>query len=130
MELRSSRSLSNVLLRPGTFVKVFYQQRYTATHVATYTGIALALNGTLVAVGLLQTVLYLLFIRAIDLYEREPLRYVVPVFIWGFAVATTISLIFNTLASITLSSVVSQQATNVITSIFVAPVVEECSKGL
>ena len=90
----------------------------------------MALTGTLVAVGLLQTVLYLLFIRAIDLYEREPLRYVVPVFIWGFAVATTISLVFNTLVSITLSSVVSQQATNFLTAVFVAPVVEECSKGL
>jgi RsiW-degrading membrane proteinase PrsW (M82 family) len=89
-----------------------------------------ALTGTLVAVGLLQTVLYLLFIRAIDLYEREPLRYVVPVFIWGFAVATTASLVFNTIASITLSSVVSQQATNFLTSVFVAPVVEESSKGL
>jgi RsiW-degrading membrane proteinase PrsW (M82 family) len=89
-----------------------------------------ALTGTLVWVGILQTVLYLLFIRAIDLYEREPLRYVVPVFIWGFAVATTVSLVFNTLASITLSSVVSQQATNFLTSVFVAPVVEECSKGL
>jgi RsiW-degrading membrane proteinase PrsW (M82 family) len=89
-----------------------------------------ALSGTLVGVGVAQTVIYLLFIRAIDLYEREPLRYVVPVFIWGFAVATTISLIFNTLASITLSSVVSQQATDFITSVFVAPVVEESSKGL
>ncbi len=90
----------------------------------------MALTGTLVWIGVLQTVLYLLFIRAIDLYEREPLRYVVPVFIWGFAVATTVSLVFNTLASITLSSVVSQQATNFLTSVFVAPVVEECSKGL
>ena len=67
------------------------------------------LSGALIGAGVLQTILYLLFIRAIDLYEREPLRYVVPVFIWGFAVATTVSLVFNTLASITLSSVVSRQ---------------------
>ena len=90
----------------------------------------MALNGTLVAAGLLQTVLYLLFIRAIDLYEREPLRYVVPVFVWGFAVAFTASLFFNTIASVTLSSVVSRQATQVLTAVFVAPVVEECTKGL
>ena len=90
----------------------------------------MALSGTLVAVGIVQTVLYLLFIRAIDLYEREPLRYIIPVFVWGFAVATTASLIFNTIASITLSSVVSAQVTNFLTAVFVAPVVEECTKGL
>jgi protease PrsW len=78
----------------------------------------------------LQTLLYLFFVRAIDLYEREPLRYVVPVFLWGFAVATTISLIFNTLAEITFASVVSNQEADVLTSIFVAPVVEESSNGL
>ena len=88
------------------------------------------MNGALVGIGILQAILYLLFIRAIDLYEREPLRYVVPVFVWGFAVATTISLVFNTIASVTFDAVVSQQAANFLTSVFVAPVVEECAKGL
>jgi RsiW-degrading membrane proteinase PrsW (M82 family) len=88
------------------------------------------LSGALIGAGVLQTILYLLFIRAIDLYEREPLRYVVPVFIWGFAVATTISLVFNTLAQITFTSVVSKQAANFLTAVFVAPVVEESTKGL
>ena len=49
----------------------------------------MSLNASLVGVGIAQAILYLLFIRFIDLYERESLRYVVPVFIWGFAVATT-----------------------------------------
>lgn len=88
------------------------------------------LSGALIGAGVLQTILYLIFIRAIDLYEREPLRYVVPVFIWGFAVATTISLVFNTLAQITFTSVVSKQAANFLTAVFVAPVVEESTKGL
>ncbi len=79
--------------------------------------------------GILQAVLYLLFIRAIDLYEREPLRYVVPVFVWGFAVATTVSLVFNTLFQLTLSSVTSVQTANFFTAVAVAPVVEESSKG-
>jgi protease PrsW len=33
-----------------------------------------SLSGQLIWLGILQTVIYLLFIRAIDLYEREPLR--------------------------------------------------------
>ena len=88
------------------------------------------LSGALIGFGILQTVLYLLFIRAIDLYEREPLRYVVPVFVWGFAVATTVSLVFNTLFQLTLSSVTSVQTANFFTAVAVAPVVEESSKGL
>jgi len=89
-----------------------------------------ALSGALVGIGILQAIIYLLFTRAIDLYEREPLRYVVPVFIWGFAVATTIALVFNTIASVTFDAVVSKEAANFLTAVFVAPVVEECSKGL
>jgi len=87
------------------------------------------LSGSLVAFGFLQSAIYLLFIRAIDLYEREPLRYVVPVFLWGFAVATTVSLVFNTLFQLTLSSVTSVKTANFFTAVAVAPVVEECSKG-
>jgi RsiW-degrading membrane proteinase PrsW (M82 family) len=74
-------------------------------------------------------VIYLLFIRAIDLYEREPLRYVIPVFVWGFAVATTVSLVFNTLFQLTLSSVTSTETASFFTAVVEAPVVEECTKG-
>ncbi len=88
------------------------------------------LTGTLVGFGILQTVIYLLFIRAVDLYERESLRYVIPVFIWGFAVATTVSLFFNTVAAFTISSIAGQQAANFLTPVVVAPVVEESAKGL
>jgi RsiW-degrading membrane proteinase PrsW (M82 family) len=88
------------------------------------------LSGALVGFGILQAVLYLLFIRAIDLYEREPLRYIVPVFLWGFAVATTVSLVFNTLFQLTLSSVTSVKTASFFTAVAVAPVVEESSKGL
>ena len=90
----------------------------------------MALTGTLVGIGIVQTVIYLLFIRAIDLYEREPLRYVMPVFVWGFAVATTVSLVFNTLFQLTLSSVTTVKAADFFTAVVAAPVVEECSKGL
>ncbi len=90
----------------------------------------MTLSGALIGAGMLQTILYLLFIRAIDLYEREPLRYVVPVFIWGFAVATTISLVFNTVASMTFEAVATRQVADFVTAVFVAPVVEESTKGL
>ena len=79
---------------------------------------------------MLQALIYLLFIRAIDLYEREPLRYVIPVFVWGFAVATTVSLVFNTLFQLTLSSVTSVKTASFFTAVVSAPVVEESSKGL
>lgn len=88
------------------------------------------MSGALVGVGVLQAVIYLLFIRAVDLYEREALRYVIPVFLWGFAVATTVSLFFNTVASFTISSIAGQQVANFLTPVVVAPVVEESSKGL
>jgi protease PrsW len=88
------------------------------------------LSGALVGFGLLQAVIYLLFIRAIDLYEREPLRYVIPVFVWGFAVATTVSLVFNTLFQLTLSSVTSVKTASFFTAVVEAPIVEESSKGL
>jgi protease PrsW len=88
-----------------------------------------SLSGPLIWLGILQAVIYLLFIRAIDLYEREPLRYVIPVFIWGFTVATTVSLFFNTLFQLTLSSVTSVKTASFFTAVVEAPVVEECSKG-
>ena len=88
------------------------------------------MSGPLIWFGILQAVIYLLFMRAIDLYEREPLRYVIPVFLWGFAVATTVSLVFNTLFKLTLSSVTSVKTASFFTAVVEAPVVEECSKGL
>ncbi len=51
----------------------------------------------LIGVGVVQTIVYLLFVRFIDLYEREDFRYVIPVFVWGFTVAVAIALVFNTL---------------------------------
>ncbi len=84
----------------------------------------------LAGVGVLQAVVYLFFVRAIDLYEREELKYVIPVFLWGFTVAAGTSLIFNTLFLVTLSSAVSVQLADFLTAVLVAPVVEECAKGV
>jgi protease PrsW len=88
------------------------------------------LTPTLVGVGILQTIIYLFFIRAVDLYERESLRYLIPVFVWGFTVAVVVSLFFNTLFAFTLSSIAGQEVASFVTPVFVAPVVEESAKGL
>ena len=84
----------------------------------------------LIAVGVVQTIVYLLFVRFIDLYEREDFRYVIPVFVWGFTVAVAIALVFNTLIGGTLSVLVDQNSANFLTAVFVAPPVEEIAKGL
>ena len=80
-------------------------------------------------VGFLQAVVYLLFVRAIDLYEREELKYVIPVFVWGFTVAALFSLIFNTVIATTLSAVGDDGAAGFLTAVLVAPPVEETFKG-
>src|ERR687893_1576559 len=92
--------------------------------------VARDLSVSLAGVGVLQTVVYLLFVRAIDLYEREEFKYVVPVFIWGFSVAVAVSGVFNTVFVLTLSSMVSVEAADLITAVMVAPAGEECAKGL
>lgn len=87
-------------------------------------------SAPLIGVGVLQAVLYVLFVRFVDLYEREPLRYVIPVFVWGFTVAVVVALLFNTLFTFTVSAVASAQAASFLTSVVGAPVIEECAKGL
>lgn len=88
------------------------------------------MSPALVGAAIVQTVVYLLFIRAVDLYEREALRYVIPVFVWGFTVAAAVSLVFNTLFAVAISATLGGQVAQVATSVFVAPVVEESAKGL
>lgn len=89
------------------------------------------LSASLIGVGILQAVVYLFFVRAIDLYEREELKYVIPVFLWGFLPAALIALFFNTLIEVILSVVVRRaQLADFFTAVFGAPVVEECAKGL
>lgn len=87
------------------------------------------MSAALAGVGFVQAVLYLLFVRAIDLYEREPFRYVIPIFVWGFTVAALVSLAFNTLTAVAISAVASAPVVDFLTAVFVAPVVEESAKG-
>lgn len=85
---------------------------------------------SLVGLGIVQAVLYVFFIRAVDVYERESLLYVIPVFVWGFTVAVFIALIFNQLFQFTVSTVTTDQAASFLTAVAGAPVIEESAKGL
>jgi RsiW-degrading membrane proteinase PrsW (M82 family) len=88
------------------------------------------MTAALAGFGILQAVIYLLFVRSIDLYEREAFRYVLPVFVWGFTVAAVASLIFNSIFSFTIATLAGSQAASFLTAVFVAPVTEETTKGL
>src|SRR5829696_2506753 len=81
--------------------------------------VARDLSVSLAWVGVLQTVVYLLFVCAIDLYEREELKYIVPVFVWGLSVAIGVSLVFNTIFALTLSSAISVEAASFVTAVTV-----------
>lgn len=90
----------------------------------------MSFSATLVGAGVLQAVIYLLFVRAVDLYEREAFRYVLPVFLWGFTVAVVLSVIFEGVLAFTLSAVIDRQAANFLLTVVGAPVIEEGAKGL
>jgi RsiW-degrading membrane proteinase PrsW (M82 family) len=88
------------------------------------------LSAPLLVAGILQAVLYVFFIRAVDLYERESLLYVLPVFVWGFTVAVSLAFVGNTLFAYTVSTISTEQAASFFTAVVGAPVIEECAKGL
>ncbi len=88
------------------------------------------LSAPLVGLGIVQAVLYVFFIRAVDVYERESLLYMIPVFVWGFTVAVFIALVFNELFAYTVTAISTEQAANFLTAVVGAPVIEECAKGL
>lgn len=88
------------------------------------------LSAPLVGLGIFQAVLYVLFIRFVDVYERESLLYVIPVFVWGFTVAVLFALVFNAVFALTVTTISTEQAASFLTAVVGAPVIEECAKGL
>ena len=86
------------------------------------------LGGTLIWLGILQAVIYLLFIRAIDLYEQEPLRYVIPVSCGGLPWRQGLTGLQHALPGDPQLSD-ERQDRKLFTAVVEAPVVEECSKG-
>ncbi len=85
---------------------------------------------TLAAVAAVMPVpTYVFLVLELDRYEREPWTVLVAAFLWGALVATFVSAIMNDLIGAIISAAVGKALGEVLTASFVAPVVEETSKG-
>jgi len=73
--------------------------------------------------------MYLLVIWLMDFFEREPLRFIFSLFMWGVA-STVGSFIFNTILGTFLAIFLGPEIGGMGTSVMIAPIVEECMKGL
>ena len=78
--------------------------------------------------ALIQTVIFLLLIRFLDLYEREPLSILALLALWGAVGAIFLSLLGNTLFSKVLY-LLSPEVEVVFGAAIRAPLVEETAKG-
>lgn len=76
---------------------------------------------------------YFLIIKGMDRYEPEPIWLLTAVFFWGAVVATLVSIVMNGVGEGVLSAALSAPANSQLvqssTASFVAPFVEESSKG-
>lgn len=80
----------------------------------------------MLAVHLIQVLLLLALLRAIDWYEREPLSIIVGMFLWGGTFAIALSGLFNTWLGTRLPADVEA----VFGAALTAPLVEELAKGI
>lgn len=73
----------------------------------------------------------LVTVRWIDRWEPEPLGVLAAAFLWGAGVATVISMVINTSASLLVSSATgSASGGEFFSAVVTAPIVEESTKGL
>ncbi len=87
-----------------------------------------ALSAVLLAT--LVVVSYLLVIWWLDRYEREPIYMVGLTFLWGAIGGTTLGCGFNTILDALTKLVISEQVTEVMSTVIFAPVSEEFTKAL
>lgn len=87
------------------------------------------LAADLIVLALIQSVLVLLLIRFLDLYEREPLSLLAFMFVWGAVGATSLSLVGNQAAADLLQNA-SPEVETALGVAIEAPLVEETSKGI
>jgi protease PrsW len=92
-----------------------------------HSGAGLALS--LVA-AVIPTVLYVLFIRWLDRYEKEPLTLAAAAFLWGSAPAVILSIIAELILGIPFSGEGCTQLCIIVQSAAIAPVVEEVVKAI
>ena len=73
---------------------------------------------------------YLLFIWWLDRYEREPIWLVGLTFLWGGLGGTCLSCVINSSIGAGAAQAFGAQASQILTTVVVAPTVEEVMKGL
>lgn len=91
------------------------------------------MNGRLISLiaGILPMLLYAWFLYYLDRYEKEPLKLLLGVFLWGALVAGSAAFAVNSLSSFGIFFFTqSEFAAQVATTTLVAPVVEETLKGM
>jgi RsiW-degrading membrane proteinase PrsW (M82 family) len=80
--------------------------------------------------GLLPMMLYAWFLYLLDRYEKEPIKILFGVFIWGAIFAAGAAFLINSVSSIGVYLITqSEYATQITISTMIAPVVEETLKG-
>lgn len=90
------------------------------------------MNGHLIslAAGILPMLLYAWFLYYLDRYEKEPLKLLVGMFLWGALIAAGSAFVINSISSIGIFFFTqSQLVTQLATSALIAPLVEETLKG-
>ena len=86
---------------------------------------------TSVTAAVIPMLIYLLLLWKFDKYEPEPIKFVLFHFLWGATVAVVIGFTWSKLVSIPLKILIENSGdVNIFQIIFVAPIVEEMSKGL
>jgi RsiW-degrading membrane proteinase PrsW (M82 family) len=83
-----------------------------------------------IAAGVIPMILYAGFLYYLDRYEKEPIKLLAGMFLWGSLIAAGISFLINSVSSLGFFIITqSDLATQLATSTFVAPLVEETLKG-
>ncbi len=85
----------------------------------------------LVVVAFLPPLMYMVWIRNTERYNREPWRAIILCFLWGATIAVVAALILETVLDVSLSlSLSDQNVLGLVLVVVVAPVVEEFTKPL
>ena len=84
-----------------------------------------------IAAGVIPMLLYAGFLYYLDRYEKEPIKLLAGLFLWGSLIAAGVSFLVNSLSSLGFYIITqSDFATQLATSTLVAPLVEETLKGV
>ena len=83
-----------------------------------------------IAAAIIPTLFYTGLIYWADQYEKEPWWLLVTAFLWGAIPSILIAYIFNTIFSIPIYAITSEETGNIIAATLIAPPVEETIKGV